>query len=83
MTEPQVTPEMYARVFDSHHEGRLILEDLVKRFAGNPYVKGGQEADRETCYRAGQARVPNFILLQINVANGVSDGPEQLEYQQR
>lgn len=69
----EVTPEMYARVFETHHEGRLILEDLVKRFASNPYVKGGLEADRETCYRAGKSSVPNFILQQINIANGVND----------
>ena len=26
----EVNPDMYARVFEDHHEGRLIFEDLVK-----------------------------------------------------
>lgn len=69
----QVTPEMYARVFDGHAEGALILEDLVARFGGNPYVAGGLEGDRETAYRAGRGSVVHFILGKINQANGVTD----------
>ena len=67
----QVTPEMYARVFDSLPEGKLVLEDLVARFARNPFKAGGHEGDRETCFRAGQLAVPTFILNQINRAAGV------------
>lgn len=69
----QVTPEMYARVFENHAEGVLILEDLVKRFGGNPYVRGGIDAQRQTDFRAGQLSVPTFILNQINRANGVPE----------
>lgn len=65
-----VTPEMYARVFENHAEGALILEDLVRRFGGNPYVRGGHEADRETANRAGRLAVVNHILNQINIAAG-------------
>ena len=68
-----VTPEMYARVFDGHAEGALILEDLVARFGGNPYVRGGHEADRETSRKAGNLQVVHFILGKINQANGVTD----------
>lgn len=67
----QATPEMYARVFDGLPEGKLVLEDLVTRFGRNPFVRGGQEGDRETCFRAGQLAVPTFILNQINRAAGV------------
>lgn len=67
----EVTPEMYARVFENHAEGVLILEDLVRRFGRNPYVRGGLDAQRETDYNAGQLSVPTFILNQINRANGV------------
>lgn len=68
----KVLPEVYARVFENHAEGVLVLEDLVARFGGNPYVKGGLEGDRETCFRAGSNRVVNFILGRINQANGAS-----------
>lgn len=72
MSDGKIGPEVYARVFENHAEGRLILEDLVARFGSNPYVRGGHEADRETCYRAGSNRVVNFILGRINQANGAS-----------
>jgi hypothetical protein len=74
MSERRVaTPEDYARCFEGSPAGQVVYEDLVRRFAGLPYVRGGLEADRETCYRAGQNRVVNFILARINQANGVSD----------
>lgn len=77
MSERQaLPPEAYARVFDGFPEGRQILEELVARFGGNPYVRGGHEADRETAYRAGQRRVVDFILTRINQANGVHDAPD-------
>jgi len=69
----RVTPEMYARVFENHAEGALILEDLVRRFGRNPYVAGGQEGQRQTDYNAGALSVPTFILNQINRANGAPD----------
>lgn len=65
---------MYARVFEGHAEGQLILEDLIARFHGNPFVKGGLDGDRETCFRAGRNAVMDFILNKINTANGVNDG---------
>lgn len=68
---------MYARVFENHAEGKLILEDLIARFGSNPYVRGGHDGDRETCYRAGSNRVVHFILGRINQANGVqTDEPD-------
>lgn len=67
----QVTPEIYARVFENHAEGKLILEDLVRRFCVAGYVAGGHEADREQCYRAGRTAVVQHILNQINIATGV------------
>jgi hypothetical protein len=67
---------MYARVFDSHPEGKVVLEDLVAKFARNPYVRGGADAARETDFRAGQLSVATHILNQINRASGV-DVPEE------
>lgn len=72
----RVTPEMYARVFENHAEGALVLEDLVLRFGGNPYVRGGVDAQRETDFRAGSLRVVTFILNRINQANGVDDSEQ-------
>ena len=72
-------PEVYARVFENHADGAQVFEELVARFGGNPYVRGGQEADRETAYRAGQNRVVQFILGRINQAHGAepeSDEPQ-------
>jgi len=71
MPAQQVDAAAYLRVFEQHAEGAQVLEDLVARFGGNPYVRGGLEGDRETCYRAGQNRVVNFILGRINAAHGV------------
>ena len=76
---PALPPEVYARVFENHAEGAQVFEELVARFGGNPYVRGGHEADRETAYRAGQNRVVQFILGRINQAHGAepeSDEPQ-------
>ena len=64
---------MYARVFEQHHEGRVILDALVRRFCRDPYVAGGHEGDRETCRRVGQFSVVNFINQQINLAHGETE----------
>jgi hypothetical protein len=73
VSEQRVPPEVYARVFGNSAEGQAVLEDLVARFGANPYVRGGLEGDRETCYRAGSNRVVHFILGRINQAAGVND----------
>lgn len=69
----KATPEMYARVFDGLPEGSVILENLVARFGRNPYVPGGLEGDRETCRRAGNREVVDFIVRQINRAAGLNE----------
>ena len=69
MSESSVDPAVYARVFEGHHEGVEILEDLTRRFGGALFVKGGEEGRRETDYRLGRRSVLDFILGQINQAN--------------
>ena len=77
MSEPTpIPPEAYARVFENHAEGRLIIEDLTARFGGGIYVKGGLEGDRQTCFNAGRRSVLDFILGRINQANGVETDEE-------
>lgn len=69
--ERMADPAMYARVFEGHHEGAQILEDLTARFGGALFVKGGEEGRRETDYRLGRRAVLDFILGQINAAHAV------------
>lgn len=67
----QLPAEVYARVFENHAEGAQILDELIKRFGRNPYVRGGLEAQRQTDFNAGQSEVVQFILRRINQAHGV------------
>lgn len=66
----KVTPEMYARVFENHAEGVLILEDLARRFH-RPAVLDGENAALKTYHREGARSVVDFIVNQVNRANGV------------
>jgi hypothetical protein len=68
-----IKPELYRLIFEESPQGAQILEDLVARFGGNPFVKGGLEGDRQTCFNAGRNEVVQFILRRINQANGVQD----------
>lgn len=42
------------------------------------YVRGGHDAERESCFRAGQADVLGFIYKQINRANDPDYKEEQV-----
>ncbi|WP_213073158.1 hypothetical protein [Acinetobacter bouvetii] len=64
-----VTAETYRNLFDLDINGMRILEHLAATFCKSIYVRGGLEADRESCFRAGQNDVVQFILKQINRAN--------------
>ncbi len=70
------TPEEYKAIFEDDRRGAALLDDLTARFARSVYVKGGHEADRETCYRAGMRDVIEFIVSQINRAHGVDPNQE-------
>ena len=76
MSAKQATPADYRRVFEEMPGGVPVLEELTRRFGRAAYVPGGTEGDRETCYRAGQRSVLDFILNQINKADGVEDDVE-------
>ncbi|MHC9480241.1 Bbp19 family protein [Klebsiella pneumoniae] len=76
MIKKDVTPEDYRRIFEETPGGPQVLDELTRRFGREAYVKGGTEGDRETCYRAGQRSVLDFILMQINKADGVNDDVE-------
>jgi hypothetical protein len=72
MNELRPDADTYARVFEGHHEGVLILEDLTRRFGGALFVKGGEEGRRQTDFNLGRRSVLDFILGQINQSNNVA-----------
>jgi hypothetical protein len=67
----KVTPAMYARVFEQHHEGALVLDDLTRRFGGALFIKGGEEGRRETDWRLGRRAVLDHIVGMLNAAHDV------------
>lgn len=71
------TAETYRNVFDLTIDGQRILEDLTSQFCKPSYVRGGADAERESCYRAGQGSVVNRILAKINKANDPAYKEEQ------
>lgn len=69
-----LTPEDVKYLFEDAPGGAQFLELLVRRYAAQAtFVKGGHEADRETCFRLGQRSVIDYIISMINRANGVQD----------
>ncbi|HBW4777184.1 MULTISPECIES: hypothetical protein [Raoultella] len=76
MATKKVSPADYKRIFEEMPGGAEVLDEITRRFGREAYVKGGTEGDRETCYRAGQRSVLDFILMQINRADGVNDDVE-------
>jgi len=79
MQPRKVDPAMYARVFEGHAEGAMVLEDLIKRFGGRLFVKGGEEGRRQTDYNLGRREVLDFIIGQVNIANSVSPPDNEQE----
>lgn len=73
----RVDAATYARVFEGHHEGALILEDLTRRFGGSLWVKGGIEAARETDRNLGKRAVLDFIVGMVNRANDVPPSDDE------
>lgn len=63
-----ITPKDYADIFEGSPQGQLILEDLVSRFGGSVYVKGGADAARQTDFNCGKRAVLDFILARISQA---------------
>lgn len=68
--------QMFKRVFEEHHEGRIVFDALVNRFARNAVTVGGIDAILKTYVQAGNREVLDYILLRIDRANGVQE-PEE------
>lgn len=76
MTDRRADADTYARVFEGHHEGALILDDLTRRFGGALFIKGGEEGRRQTDFNLGRRAVLDFIIGQVNQSNGVTPPDE-------
>jgi hypothetical protein len=72
MTPQPPTPQDYADLFEVNKTGQRILEQLIQRFS-RPPKSSGIDRVLDTQEYMGQQNVLNFILLQINRANGVDD----------
>lgn len=73
------SPETYRNVFDLDYNGQRVLAHLTFMHANkSSYVRGGHDAERESCFRAGQADVIGFIYKQINRANDPDYKEEQV-----
>lgn len=81
MTErtPQELAALYHDVFDEDKRGAAILEDLVRRFTRPPVTEGGIDAVLKTYERMGMRRVVEYIVMQVNRANGVPTQQEDEE----
>ena len=76
----RATPETFRNAFDLDTNGRRALDHLQLMFAEkSTYVRGGHDAERESCFRAGQVDVISFIFKQINIANDPSYDPKKYE----
>lgn len=76
---PEQTDDMFKRVFEDHHEGRIVLELLIQRFAKNACTVGGIDAILTTYKQAGAREVLDHIMNRVNRANGVQDDPNDRE----
>lgn len=67
------TPEDYRQIFETNKTGARILEHLARVFIRPPVTDGGIDAVLKTYMQEGQRRPLDFIVNQINRANGVQE----------
>lgn len=58
------TPTQYLSTFELYGDGRAVLDDLIKRFGGPPFVAGAPD---QTAYNCGAKAVIEHIAAQIAV----------------
>lgn len=76
---PEVTPELFRAIFETDKRGAALLEHLIDRFSQPAVTDGGIDAVLKTYERMGSNRVVQYIVGQINRANGVT--PTAIEVQ--
>lgn len=70
------TAQDYADLFETDRRGARILEDLILRFTRPAVTEGGIDAVLKTYERLGKRSVVDFIVGQINQANGLPENTE-------
>lgn len=68
------TPEDYRDLFETNKTGARIIEHLARIFVKPPVTDGGIDAVLKTYMHEGQRRPLDYIINQINRANGVNEG---------
>lgn len=68
---PVVTPEMFKELFEDHPTGRIVLDHLIVKFTRPAVTDGGIDAVLKTYLRQGTRMPLDYIVNQINRANGV------------
>lgn len=71
---PRPTPQEYRDLFEINKLGARILDDLIARFAGGAVADfDGPNAAHRTYFNAGRRYPIDFIVMQMNRANGIDD----------
>lgn len=71
---------LYRDIFEQDRRGAAILDDLVTRFGrARVHTDGGIDAVLKTFHANGQRHVVDYVLTQINKANGVNEDREPQE----
>lgn len=66
--------EMFRDVFETDRRGAACLEHLLQRFGRTKvHTDGGIDAVLKTYRAAAHREILDFIVAQINLANGVTD----------
>lgn len=68
-----VHPSVYKEIFEDDRRGAAILEDLLLRFRPKVVTTGGIDAVLQTYRHAAHRELLEWVVSQINRANGVPD----------
>lgn len=78
MDHVPVDPELYRQVFEVDRRGAAVLEQLLTMFSKGATTTGGIDAILKTYKNSGNAEVVQFIVGQINIANGAGALPSEI-----
>ncbi len=73
--EPEITPQLFADIFEHDRRGAAILEHLIKRFVRPAETRGGIDAVLTTYKRLGNREPLDYIVSMMNRAAGIEDEP--------
>ncbi len=59
------SPQQYRSAFELFGDGQAVLDDLVKKFGGPPFVPGSPD---QTAYNCGAKAVIEHIYAQISAS---------------